>query len=365
MASLERRRGSYRILFRHAGKKYGRSVPARDDRHAETLLGNAEDRLRQLELGTAPPFDDLAAFVVLGRTAEPAAPAVPKASPRVSELCDRYRVSPDYRRLEPSTRYTCDIHLNHLASLGRIRSSELARTDLQRYADERPVAPVTKRKELATLSTVWTFALREGFVAEPLPKGVDFGREADKPPFATHAEILRTDGDWDRLFLDTSQVSEVVGLAADYHEPWLRPLVALAAYAGMRRSELLRCRPEDLDLEHGAVTVREKKRVRGRDSRRTVPLPDRALPLLDDWKHPDVQPGKAHYHLQACLAGTTWEVVKGWHTLRHSFASNCAAAGVDERTINAWMGHSGEAMARRYRHLFPDAQRRDIERVFR
>src|SRR5690606_6527036 len=97
---------------------------------------------------------------------------------------------------------------------------------------------------------------------------------------------------------------------------------------------------------------------------RTVPLPARTLPTFEAWNHPPITRDMATYHLKACLRGTKWEVVKGWHALRHSFASNCAAAGVDERTINAWMRHSGEAMARRYRHLFPDAQRRDIERVF-
>lgn len=363
MASLERRKDSFRIVFRHAGRKYAASVPARDRRHAETLLGNAEDRLRQIGLGTAPPFDDLAAFVALGQTAESAVP-VPKSSPRLGDLFERYRASADYRRLEPTTRYTCDIHLKHLAAVANVRAADLKRADLQKYADARPVAAVTKRKELTTLSAVWTFALREELVAAPLPRGVDCGREADKPPFATYAEIERAGGDWDRLFLDVEQVEAVVGLAEGYPEPWLAPAVALAAYAGLRRSEVLRCRPEDLDLERGTVTVREKKRVRGRDSRRTVPLPARTLPTFEAWDHPAVTRDMATYHLKGCLRGTKWEVVKGWHTLRHSFASNCAAAGVDERTINAWMGHSGEAMARRYRHLFPDAQRRDIERVF-
>ena len=50
--------------------------------------------------------------------------------------------------------------------------------------------------------------------------------------------------------------------------------------------------------------------------------------------------------------------------LWHSFASNCAVAGVDQRVTNEWMGHQTEEMVRRYRHLFPEQQRQAIDKVF-
>jgi integrase len=64
------------------------------------------------------------------------------------------------------------------------------------------------------------------------------------------------------------------------------------------------------------------------------------------------------------LEGTQWEVVQGYHTLRHSFASNCALKGVDERIIDAWMGHQTKEMRERYRHLFPGQQQQAIRSVF-
>jgi integrase len=48
-----------------------------------------------------------------------------------------------------------------------------------------------------------------------------------------------------------------------------------------------------------------------------------------------------------------WAVLPGWHCLRHSFISNCAAWGVDQRLIDHWVGHTTEAMRRRYSHLLP------------
>ena len=73
---------------------------------------------------------------------------------------------------------------------------------------------------------------------------------------------------------------------------------------------------------------------------------------------------EAHDHLRRALAGSCWAIMRGWHVLRHSFASNCAAAGVDQRVIDEWMGHQTEEMVRRYRHLFPEQQRAAINLVF-
>ena len=53
-------------------------------------------------------------------------------------------------------------------------------------------------------------------------------------------------------------------------------------------------------------------------------------------------------------------MIRGWHTFRHSFASNLARAGVDQRIIDSWMGHHTEIRLR-YQHLFPDRRRSAIE----
>jgi integrase len=73
---------------------------------------------------------------------------------------------------------------------------------------------------------------------------------------------------------------------------------------------------------------------------------------------------EAHDHFGRTLAGSKWEVLRGWHVFRHSFCSNCAAAGVDQRLIDAWVGHQTDEMRRRYRHLIPNQERQAIQTVF-
>ena len=135
--------------------------------------------------------------------------------------------------------------------------------------------------------------------------------------------------------------------------------------------------------------IREKKRNHGQLTNRRVPLSPFLVQVLRDWldHHPGGQSlfchplevvrsrktrltftpltrNEAHDHFHRTLNGSKWQVLRGWHVLRHSFASNCAAAGVDQRFVNSWMGHMTEAMVRRYQHLRPDKQREAMELVF-
>jgi hypothetical protein len=54
-----------------------------------------------------------------------------------------------------------------------------------------------------------------------------------------------------------------------------------------------------------------------------------------------------------------------WHTLRHTFASRLAMAGVTESTIASLLRHSGTALVRRYAHLSPSYLQEAVEKVSR
>jgi integrase len=69
-------------------------------------------------------------------------------------------------------------------------------------------------------------------------------------------------------------------------------------------------------------------------------------------------------HLRRTLRNSRWDVIKGWHIARHSFASNCAAKGIDQRLIDRWLGHTTEEMRRRYQHLIPNQEQEAIGMVF-
>jgi integrase len=57
-------------------------------------------------------------------------------------------------------------------------------------------------------------------------------------------------------------------------------------------------------------------------------------------------------------------MVRGFHTFRHSFASNLAASGTRPDVIDGLMGHQTEDMRRRYRHLHPHETRDALAKAF-
>jgi integrase len=259
-------------------------------------------------------------------------------------------------------------------------------------------------------------------------KGLRFPKLDEKPPFMTRAEIERriaagglTEAEkkdlWNALFLTLPEVTELVAEVRQSGTlPWVYPMVCFAAHTGARRSESLRARVADVDFEGKTVLIHEKKRVRGTRTTRRVPLSPFLAAVLRDWlashkggQHLFFNPAavtrsrtrsrmtgyngdktrastangrladvkerqgqgigpitedQAQDHLQRSLRGTRWSVIKGWHIARHSFASNCAAKGVDQRLIDRWLGHTTDEMRRRYQHLVPNQEQEAIGKVF-
>ncbi len=72
----------------------------------------------------------------------------------------------------------------------------------------------------------------------------------------------------------------------------------------------------------------------------------------------------AHNRFKSVLKDSKWNVIPGWHCLRHSFISNLASHSIDQRLIDEFVGHTTEEMRRRYRHLFPDVKQEAISSVF-
>lgn len=291
----------------------------------------------------------------------------------------------------------------------------------------KPLSPVTLKKELASLRAMWNWAIHAGLLRGHFPsRGLVYPKHDEKPPFQTRAEIERKIAGlseaeqrelWDALFLTLPEIDEMLEhIRQRALHGWIHPMIAFAAHTGARRSEMLRIRLHDVDLPGNAVLIREKKRAKGRRTIRRVPLSPKLKEILQEWlaQHPGGQflfchaaevfrskkrsrttghqSGKdrskslkgrmatvktrgrpsqsaltkdeAHDHFQRVLAGSKWEMLRGWHVLRHSFVSNAAAAGIDQRLIDSWVGHQTEEMRRRYRHLIPSVEQEAISRMF-
>jgi integrase len=286
--------------------------------------------------------------------------------------------------------------------------------------------PTTIKKEIVTLRTTWNWGVRMKLVTGRYPNdGIRYPKSDEKPPFQTRVEIERQIPGlppgkvaelWEALYLTLPEVEKLLAHVEERaRHPWIYPLVAAAAYTGARKGELLRIRIADVDFAAGVVSIQEKKRAHGRRTTRRVPLSTALSSILIDWlkihsygpflfaqaeeverskkrsrttghmwkdrpgemrqrlggvtvrERPGILPltdDEAGDHLKRTLAGSQWAVVRGFHTLRHSFISACASKGIDQRLIDEFAGHSTEEQRRRYRHLYPSVQAEALKSVF-
>ncbi len=389
MAALDDRNGNFRVLFRYGGKQFNYSLGRPSPADAEAAKARVEYLLRLLDqrVLTLPAGTSVIDFLRHdGRP--PSAPTPEAKDPTLAEIRDAYLVAMGGGALEASTLSTARVHFRHLAAtLGdRFRLAGLTLADVQRHVGRRQAAGVTIKKEVDTLRAVWAWAAGMGRLDRPFPPGKPVYPKADeRPPFMTWAEVARRVRGganpaplWGCLYLTAPEVDELLAFMGTARGPgWLYPMVCVAAHTGMRRSELIRAHAADIDLAAGVVTVREKKRAKGSRTTRRVPLTGFLQKLLGEWtaSRPGavyllgrgeraLSPQAAQELLRAALAGSKWEVLGGFHTLRHSFVSACASKGVDQRLVQEWCGHVDEKTSRRYRHLYPDAQREAIRGVF-
>jgi integrase len=399
MAGVRKKGDAFYCTFRFHRRRYYFAVGKVTEDQARAKAAEVDETLALIERGRleVPAGVRLEEFVAAGGKV-PAVSARPETV-TAGQLFDRYLATHANGTLEENSLGTARSHLNQMRkTVGeRFRIQSLTLLNLQEHVDRRSrkgVSPVTVKKEVATLRACWNWAVAGKVLSGDFPgKGLRFPKEDEKEPFRTFSEIRALGGAgglWEALYLTKAEVEEFLAHVKENGTlPWVYPMVAFAAYTGARRSELLRALAADVDLAGGTVTVREKKRVRGKRSTRTAPLTPKLAEVLRGWLA--VRPGspflfcqarhvsrsrtrregptavtadEAHDHFKRTVAGSKWEAVRGYHVLRHSFISALASEGVDQRVIDEVVGHQSEEQRRRYRHLYPKVVRDAVSRVF-
>ena len=164
-----------------------------------------------------------------------------------------------------------------------------------------------------------------------------------------------------------------------------RALLHIGAWTGLRLRDAILLAWADVDLIRGIIAVTPAK-TRRYGTRVQVPihptlrehltaaaawrrneyvLPSLAKKYTD---HPDMCKSRvvelfelAGFETRQAVQGRKVAAsVVGFHSLRHSFVSFCAAAGVPLAAVQAVIGHSSPAMTRHYTHLGIEAAQRAV-----
>ena len=186
------------------------------------------------------------------------------------------------------------------------------------------------------------------------------------------ADDLRAPRAWKMLpkFLSVDDVDKLLA-APDTTAPRGlrdRALIEVLYATGLRVSELINLKPQDVNLESGYLTTTGKGR-----KQRLVPLGDEAASWVKRYlkdSRPVLMKKRASPRLFVNARGGTglsrvgfWKILKAYgrqtgmnaslspHTLRHSFATHLLERGADLRAIQMMLGHSDLSTTQIYTHI--------------
>ena len=156
-------------------------------------------------------------------------------------------------------------------------------------------------------------------------------------------------------------VSLLKALQNEYRATNAADLVEFLAYSGCRLGEATEVCWRDINFNLDTLLITGGETGTKNHEERTVPLfpPLKSLLLrLREERRPTDLSGRifpiSHSRQALNTACANLGLPRfGHHTMRHFFCSNCIEAGIDFKTISAWLGHKdgGVLVARTYGHL--------------
>jgi integrase len=259
---------------------------------------------------------------------------------------------------KPRTVETYKQCLHHLQkSFAGKRLSQICTLDVERHKRKRidEGARVRPNREIALLRNLFN-------------RCTEWGLFEGENPTSTVEDLKEP-----KQRLRYLEYEEEIRLLEAAPEP-LRSLIILGINTGFRiRSEALSLRWIDVDFRRNMLTVQAAYAKNGQC--RSIDLNSRALEALKTLRtkssgefvicKPNGQPYKTmdKSFTEACQKARLTGTGVSLHTLRHTFASRLAMAGVDLRTIQELGGWSNLKTVQRYAHLSPRHKKQGIERI--
>jgi len=212
--------------------------------------------------------------------------------------------------------------------------------------------PATVNRRRAFLSGIFSEAERRSYV--------------DRNPVRAATHLPEHN---DRLrWLNDTEEERLLG----YAPGWFQSIIQVALHTGMRKGELLRLKWADLDFEQRLVRASHTKNHRVR----YIPMNQKLYTLLQSIDHFSGPKGPSPYVFTNPETGSRYKALNGtfertceragfddvtFHTLRHTFASRLAQAGIPLNTIRELLGHGDMKVTMRYAHLAPNNLREAVE----
>jgi integrase len=328
----------WHIKIRWKGKLIRRSTGARSKETARIIEAEIIDRLAKNRWGK----EELAETILFRDVWE-----------KYMREEGKYKSNGTYKRALQSAK-------NFLTEIGELTLSQVTSGTLSDYKTKRLESGVTIStvvKELQFIRRVFSLCKREWQLTRQSP--FEFFR-------------MPTVNDQRVRFLEPGQFDQLLFKCPD----WLKPMVMLARFTGLRRGNILNLTWSQVDLQQRVINLEHTKN----GQRLTIPLCDTSYNVLVGLKDTKVihldcpfvfyQNGKPFSPYQVSMAfkrACKRAEVKNFrfHDLRHDFASHLIQRGNDLYIVQNLLGHKDGRMTQRYAHLRVENLREAVESLER
>lgn len=220
------------------------------------------------------------------------------------------------------------------ANVKDARWSTLTRSDIDEYITMRAkegIKPATTNRELAAISALYRYFIREGLLKNNPARYQSRRKEGYHLPNTIPSEDLQA------AYKNSFGVVHV----------W----IGLLATTGIRISELLSLKWEDIDFKTCALEINGK----GNKDRLVYTTPE-YLELMRQAYERKPTEGRIFRYSERDARHMIWEALKPYsrakqlspHAIRHSFATSLAKQGVNVATIATILGHNRIATTQKY-----------------
>ena len=217
------------------------------------------------------------------------------------------------------------------------------------YLEKSRMSPATVSRNIASLHSFFQYLVQEKRIERDPSAGLKPPKVEKKTP-----EIL-TEEEAERL-LQQPNIHTDKGLRD-------RAMLYLLYSTGIRVSELVHLRADDVNLDKGYITCSESGRTR------VIPLLPQTEKALEEYlvnARNRLLRGRESEYLFSNCSGTPmsrqgfWKVLKGYasdagiekditpHTMRHSFAAHKLKQGTDLRSVQKMLGHADISTTQMY-----------------
>lgn len=260
------------------------------------------------------------------------------------ELVNRFKVWMEHKRYSDSTVKTYgDALSGFLAFIQPVQAQEAVNDDMVRYVHE------------YIIGNGYSFAMQNQAVnAMKL-----FYREV----LQTRLDVMKLERPRrEHKLPNVLSKEEVKAVLEALSNPKHKAMLSLIYACGLRRSELLNLKPQDVDSKRGLLMIRQGK---GRKDR-VAPLPERIVEMLREyykgyrprvWLFEGQKPGRQYSPtslqevLKTAISKAKVRRNATLHWLRHSYATHLLENGTDLRFIQELLGHKSSKTTEIYTHV--------------